>query len=63
MPKGYFFVELEIADPARGEVGRDVDVRVEPAAHQLPRAFGWDRMLGHRTSIINTIVDNLRSQC
>ena len=52
--------QLEVGDPARGEVGRDVDVRVEPAADELPRALGGDRVIRHRTSIINTIVDNLR---
>ena len=52
--------QLEVGDPARGEVRRDVDVGVEPAAHELPRAFGGDRVIRHWTSIINTIVDNLR---
>ena len=49
--------ELEVGDAARREVGRDVHVRVEPAADELARAVGGDGG-GHRTSIINAIVDN-----
>ena len=50
--------QLEVGDAARREVGRDVDVGVEAAADQLPRALGGDGVLRHRRHA-NRIVDNL----
>ena len=51
--------ELEVGDPARREVRGDVDVRIERAADELPRAFGGDGMVGHRAPNANKIVNNL----
>ena len=39
--------ELEVGDPPRREVRRDVHVRVERAAHELARALRGDRMVSH----------------
>ena len=49
--------QLEVGDAARREIGRDVDVGVEAAADQLPRAPGGDGVLRHRRHA-NRIVDN-----
>ena len=52
--------ELDVGDPPRDEVRRDVHVVVDAAADELPRALGGDRMLGvggHRPSLVH------RSDC
>ena len=60
--------QLEIRDPARREVGSDVHVGVEAAAHELARALRGNRMLRHCVEVpscrssshknVNRIVQN-----
>ena len=48
--------ELDVCDPPRDEVRRDVDVVVDAAADELARALAGDRMLGvggHRPSVVH----------
>ena len=44
--------ELDIADPALGEVRGDVYVGIEAVADERPRVLGWNRMLGRQGSIL-----------